>query len=46
MKKVMGLIGCIALLAFSSPGYEVGSTVADFKLKNVDGNMVSLADHT
>jgi peroxiredoxin len=25
-------------------GYEVGDTAADFKLKNVDGKMVSLAD--
>ncbi|HYC86542.1 MAG TPA: thioredoxin family protein [Chryseosolibacter sp.] len=26
-------------------GYGVGDTVADFKLKNVDGKMVSLADY-
>lgn len=27
-----------------SNGYEVGDTASDFKLKNVDGKMVSLAD--
>ena len=27
-------------------GYEVGDTVAEFKLKNVDGKMVSLSDYT
>lgn len=28
----------------SSKGYEVGDTAADFKLKNIDGKMVSLGD--
>ncbi|MEO5569987.1 MAG: thioredoxin family protein [Bacteroidia bacterium] len=28
-----------------SPGYSVGDKVTDFKLKNVDGKMVSLADY-
>lgn len=28
----------------SSKGYEVGDTAADFKLKNIDGKMVSLND--
>ncbi|AZB31309.1 thioredoxin family protein [Chryseobacterium balustinum] len=28
----------------SSKGYEVGDTAADFKLKNIDGKMVSLSD--
>lgn len=27
------------------PGYKVGDKAADFKLKNVDGKMVSLADY-
>ncbi len=31
--------------AFRPAGYEVGDTVSDFKLKNVDGRMVSLADY-
>lgn len=37
---------CVALLAFSPAknGYEVGDTATDFKLKNVDGKMVSLSD--
>lgn len=26
-------------------GYKVGDTATDFKLKNVDGNMVSMADY-
>ena len=36
-----------SLLAFSPAknGYEVGDKVTDFKLKNVDGKMVSLADY-
>lgn len=29
-----------------SSGYEVGDIATDFKLKNIDGNMVSLADYT
>ena len=42
---------CIALLLSSfifrpsSDGYKVGDKVADFKLKNVDGKMISLADN-
>lgn len=27
------------------PGYEIGDVIEDFKLKNIDGNMVSLADY-
>lgn len=30
--------------AQSSGGYKIGDQVADFRLKNVDGNMVSLSD--
>jgi peroxiredoxin len=33
------------LLRLSAPGYQVGDSVADFKLKNVDGKLVSLADN-
>lgn len=40
------MCGWLALCAFTSPGYEVGSVVSDFKLKNVDGNFVSLADYS
>jgi peroxiredoxin len=37
----------LLLMVAASPvrlGYEVGDTVADFKLKNTDGKMVSLSD--
>jgi len=48
MKKwvVLSLM-VIGLLAMSpiSGGYEVGDTVSDFKLKNVDGKMISLSDY-
>lgn len=30
---------------FAQEGYKVGDTTTDFKLKNVDGKMVSLADY-
>lgn len=47
MKKLMLFFLAASLLAFSPAknGYEVGDTVADFKLKNVDGKMVSLSDY-
>jgi peroxiredoxin len=35
---------CI-LSAFAPSGYGVGDTVQDFKLKNVDGKMVSLSEY-
>ncbi len=43
------ILSCLAVIVLlsSAPvkdGYEVGDTVADFKLKNVDGKTVSLAD--
>ncbi|MCU0418535.1 MAG: thioredoxin family protein [Cyclobacteriaceae bacterium] len=47
MKKVLSLLAVAALLVAAAPvkeGYDVGDKVADFKLKNVDGKMVSLAD--
>lgn len=31
--------------AASAKGYEVGNAAADFKLKNIDGKMVSLSDY-
>ena len=47
IKKI--LLGmCVALFFAGSPvkkGYEVGDTVADFKLKNVDGKTVALSDY-
>jgi peroxiredoxin len=48
MIKSMFAAVALALLVAGSPvknGYEVGDKVADFKLKNVDGKMVSLADY-
>ena len=45
MKRVV-FIGVLALaFSFREAGYEVGDLVTDFKLKNVDGKMVSLADY-
>jgi len=37
------LIGIFS--SFINPGYNVGDYAADFKLKNIDGKMVSLADY-
>ncbi|HMJ69472.1 MAG TPA: thioredoxin family protein [Cyclobacteriaceae bacterium] len=47
MKTMVLFLVSVALLAFSPAknGYDVGDTAADFKLKNVDGKMVSLADY-
>src|SRR3984885_560776 len=35
----------IALSSFSLTGYNVGDKAIDFKLKNVDGKIVSMADY-
>lgn len=52
MKKIkwlsFGLILILGLLSFTkvyNSGYQVGDEAADFKLKNVDGKMVSLSDY-
>ncbi|MFN8282863.1 MAG: thioredoxin family protein [Chitinophagales bacterium] len=49
MKKLffamIALVG-IAFNSIASDGYTVGAKAADFKLKNIDGKMVSLADYT
>ena len=39
------LLGLFIFSSFAPPAYQVGDTVKDFKLKNVDGKMVSLADY-
>ena len=39
------LLVCFVIAGFSPSGYEVGDKVADFKLKNVDGKFVSLAEY-
>ncbi|MFD2824476.1 thioredoxin family protein [Lacinutrix iliipiscaria] len=54
MKKVIKIISVLTIVvlisAFTmntsndSQGYQVGDVATDFKLKNIDGNMVSLAD--
>lgn len=46
--KPILLMLCFAALTAGStvaPNYGVGDTVADFRLKNVDGKMVSLSDY-
>ena len=35
----------LALCSFTFTGYNIGDKAIDFKLKNVDGKMVSLADY-
>ncbi len=44
--KILGLIVLVLTLASGKPlRYEIGDTVEDFKLKNVDGKMVGLSDY-
>jgi peroxiredoxin len=46
MIKLLGLIGLMLALVSGKPmKYNIGDTVADFKLKNVDGKMVALSDY-
>lgn len=42
---VLFLTGIILFSSFTPPGYKVGDQVDDFKLKNTDGRMLSLADY-
>lgn len=45
--KLGALFFCLTIFLATRPaGYGVGDTVSDFKLKNVDGKFVSLADLT
>lgn len=56
MKKVFKLIPLVALVIFVSAfsnidkthghGYDVGDVIEDFKLKNIDGKMVSLSNYS
>lgn len=41
---VILLLSVFAIASRPEGGYDLGDTVSDFKLKNVDGKMVSLAD--
>lgn len=45
--KLFSILCLLAFFAGTSThgGYQVGDTVKDFNLKNVDGNMVSLGDY-
>ncbi|MBL7891856.1 MAG: thioredoxin family protein [Bacteroidia bacterium] len=48
MKKITTLLMVSAILLASftaADGYKVGDKAADFRLKNIDNKMVSLADH-
>jgi peroxiredoxin len=46
-KTVLTLVCLVVLIASRPvvPNYGVGDTVADFKLKNVDGKMIALSDY-
>jgi len=46
--KSIFAIALVAVIAAGAPvksGYEIGDSATDFKLKNVDGKMVSLSDY-
>ena len=53
MRKIVKLFSVFALVIFASAftnntvntGYDVGDVIEDFKLKNIDGKMVSLSDY-
>src|ERR1700760_4284005 len=48
MKKVTLIIASLMMLFAFKPegtGYKAGDKATDFKLKNIDGKMVSLADY-
>lgn len=50
MNKKIKLVAIMALFAIvttsaQKKGYNIGDTAIDFKLKNVDGKMVSMADY-
>ncbi len=48
IRSILYLAVCMFVLVAASPvrvGYEVGDTVADFKLKNTNGKMVALSDY-
>lgn len=47
MKRIsLSILAVIISIGFASAGgYKIGDKATDFKLKNVDGNMVSMADY-
>lgn len=42
MRTIVFLIGMLTALSTLAGGYEIGDKVSNFKLKNIDGNMVAL----
>lgn len=50
VKVIVALVFVTVLSAFTinkstGSGYQIGDVIEDFKLKNIDGNMVSLSDY-
>jgi peroxiredoxin len=47
MKKLTAIMAVFILLSSFTPGagYKVGDKASDFKLKNIDGKLVSLSDY-
>lgn len=46
LKLLAAVICLVAVSAFTNPiGYRIGDRATDFRLKNVDGKMVSLSDY-
>lgn len=45
LKVYSVLLICVVAFIAGTTAYEVGDAVSDFKLKNVDGKMVSLSDY-
>lgn len=48
IRSVILVTACLLLLVAAKPvrlGYDVGNSVADFKLKNTNGKMVALSDY-
>jgi peroxiredoxin len=47
LKLVIGMLLMAVTTAFTADtgGYKIGDVATDFQLKNIDGNMVSLADY-
>lgn len=47
MKKKLFLFifAILAVIQITAQGYQVGDKAADFRLKNVDGNLVSMSDY-
>lgn len=45
MNKLLTILAFISVSLAYAGGYDIGDKAADFKLKNVDGKMVSMADY-